>query len=118
MCTSITKKLNRSVRLLRLTGPLFALTVILSTASCHSVVIVIGEEKPPVSISDAPPEPMRKERQASTAMGIIGLAKEPEPIVCRQQKPEVRIVTNFTDNAIHFFIGPFYTTRTVEIYCR
>ena len=97
---------------------LFSLSVILSTASCHSVVIVIGEEKAPVSTSDAPPEPMRKERQGSTAMGIIGLAKEPEPIVCRQQKPGVRIVTDFTDNAIHFFTGPFYTTRTVEIYRR
>jgi len=94
------------------------MSIILSTISCHSVVIVIGEEKSPVSISDAPPEPMRRERQGSTAMGIIGLTREPEPIVCRQQKPEVRIVTDFTDNVIHFFIGPFYTTRTVEIYCR
>ncbi len=118
MCTTITKTSGANGWLHRLTIVVFSLTVILSTASCHSVVIVIGEEKSPVSISDAPPEPMRKERQGSTAMGIIGLAKEPEPIVCRQQKPEVRIVTNFTDNAIHFFIGPFYTTRTVEIYCR
>lgn len=118
MCTTITQTSDRNGWLHQLATVLFALSVTLSTASCHSVVIVIGEEKAPISISDAPPEPMRKERQGSMAMGIIGLAKEPEPVVCRQQKPEVRIVTNFTDNAIHFFIGPFYTTRTVEIYCR
>lgn len=118
MRTTLTKNTNRGFLVPRFTNMLLALSISLSTATCHSVVIVIGDEKPPVSISDAPPEPIRKERQGSMAMGIIGLSKEPEPIVCRQKKPEVRIVTDSIDNTIHFFAGPFYTTRMVEVYCR
>lgn len=84
---------------------------------CHSTTVVYKGSDPPYSLSKESPSPDKRTRQGSAVMGIY-MTSSAEEAVCPNSFPEVRMSTKFLDLFIHFFIGPFYTTKTVEIYCR
>ncbi|EPG74316.1 hypothetical protein LEP1GSC058_2798 [Leptospira fainei serovar Hurstbridge str. BUT 6] len=86
--------------------------------NCHSTILVHKETgSPPASLTKDPPEPDRKFRQASFVFGIYPSGSATE-VSCPNSQPEVRMVTGFLDSIIHFLIGPFYTTKTVEVRCK
>ncbi|MGQ2816713.1 LIC_10461 domain-containing protein, partial [Leptospira interrogans] len=48
--------------------------------------------------------------------GIYSLS-DSEEASCQDNPGEVKMVRTIPDTMIHFFAGPFYTSRTVEVYC-
>ncbi|EQA45385.1 hypothetical protein LEP1GSC050_2743 [Leptospira broomii serovar Hurstbridge str. 5399] len=84
--------------------------------NCHSTILVHKEaDSPPASLAKDAPD--RKFRQASFLFGIYPSGSAAE-VSCTNSHPEVRLVTGFLDSVIHFLIGPFYTTKTVEVRCK
>lgn len=84
--------------------------------ACHSTVIVHKENSEPLSSIHAPPPPEKRSKQGNTLFGIYSLS-DSEEASCQDQPGEVRMVRTIPDTVIHFFAGPFYTTKTVEVYC-
>ncbi|EJO71769.1 hypothetical protein LIX31_04460 [Leptospira kirschneri] len=84
--------------------------------NCHSTVIVHKENSKPLSSLHAPPPPEKRNKQANTFFGIYSLS-DGEEASCQDNPGEVKMVRSIPDTMIHFFAGPFYTSRTVEVYC-
>ncbi|TGL49149.1 hypothetical protein EHQ61_11820 [Leptospira wolffii] len=84
---------------------------------CHSTTVVYKSGDTPYSLSKEAPGADKRTRQGSIVMGIY-MASNAEEAVCPNSFPEVKMFTGLLDLVIHFFIGPFYTTKTVEVYCR
>ncbi|MDV6237195.1 hypothetical protein CH379_016300 [Leptospira ellisii] len=83
---------------------------------CHSTVIIHKENAKPLSGSHVPPVPDKRAVQANTLFGIYSLS-DSEMASCQDVPGEVKMVRAIRDSLIHFVIGPFYTTKTVEVYC-
>lgn len=81
---------------------------------CHSTVIVHKENSKPLSSIHAPPG--KRNKQANTFFGVYSLS-DSEEASCQDLPGEVKMVRTISDTLIHFFAGPFYTARTVEVYC-
>ncbi|TGK01206.1 hypothetical protein EHQ53_09200 [Leptospira langatensis] len=96
---------------------LLPLLLILGMSACHSTTVVHKLNGTPYSLTSESPAPDQKFKQGSMVFGIYPVSHTPD-VVCPNSIPEVKLVTKFTDLLIHFFIGPFYTTKTVEIYCK
>lgn len=96
----------------------FCLTIVcgIFLTACHSTVIIHKETAKPLSSVHAPPPPDKRNRQANTLFGIYALS-DIEEASCENLPGEVKMVTTIPDSIIHFFAGPVYTTKTVEIYC-
>ncbi len=86
-------------------------------SGCHSTLIVTDatQQSDVSALLDRTPE--TEKSQASLGMGIYFLS-DPLAVNCKEAKPDVHIEEDLLDNLIHFFVGPFYTTRTVEVICR
>ncbi|EQA70460.1 LIC_10461 domain-containing protein [Leptospira noguchii] len=84
--------------------------------NCHSTVIVHKENSKPLSSIHAPSPPEKRNKQANTFFGIYSLS-DSEEASCQDSPGEVKMVRTIPDTMIHFFAGPFYTARTVEVYC-
>ncbi|TGK33756.1 hypothetical protein EHQ12_17160 [Leptospira gomenensis] len=89
---------------------------ILLVYGCHSTVIVHKETVKPLSGSHAPTAPDRRAVQANTLFGIYSLS-DSEMASCQDLPGEVKMFRTIRDSLVHFMIGPFYTTKTVEVYC-
>ncbi|WP_425268830.1 LIC_10461 domain-containing protein [Leptospira barantonii] len=88
----------------------------LQSIVCHSTVIIHKETAKPMSTAFAPPPPDKRNKQANTLFGIYALS-DIEEASCENFPGEVKMVTTIPDSIIHFFAGPVYTTKTVEVYC-
>lgn len=84
--------------------------------NCHSTVIIHKENSKPLSSIYAPPPPEKRNKQSNTFFGIYSLS-DSEEASCQDNPGEVKMVRTIPDTMIHFFAGPFYTSRTVEVYC-
>ncbi len=104
---------GRMLSLVRILG--LCLTICFCV-ECHSTVIVHKENSKPLSSIHAPPPPEKRNKQANTFFGIYSLS-DSEEASCQDLPGEVRMVRTIPDTLIHFFAGPFYTARTVEVYC-
>ncbi|TGL63531.1 LIC_10461 domain-containing protein [Leptospira sarikeiensis] len=92
--------------------------LILAGIGCHSTVLMHKADALPVTQQERPPTPEKNMKQGSTLFGIYLLSQKEEAI-CKNNIPaEVKLVTSPGDSLIHFFIGPFYNTKTVIVYCR
>lgn len=89
--------------------------LILLAPGCHSLTIVPREDLPRASATDRPD---LQRREGSYLFGIFEVRAHEVEVACGKAPPEVRIRTGFVDNVIHFLIGPAYTTKSVEVYCR
>lgn len=101
-------------RMLSLMRALGLYLVICFCVECHSTVIVHKENSRPLSSIHTPPG--KRNKQANTFFGIYSLS-DSEEASCQDLPGEVKMVRTIPDTLIHFFAGPFYTTRTVEVYC-
>ncbi|TGK07613.1 hypothetical protein EHO59_05800 [Leptospira semungkisensis] len=85
---------------------------------CHSTTVVHKVNGTPYALASEAPSPDQKFKQGSMVFGIYPVSHTPDVVCSNSSHPEVILVSKFTDLLIHFFIGPFYTTKTVEIYCK
>ncbi|PJZ51010.1 LIC_10461 domain-containing protein [Leptospira saintgironsiae] len=96
----------------------FSLYLILFGIYCHSTVLMHKSDVLPLTQQEKPPLPEKNLKQSSTLFGTYFLSNKEEAI-CKNNIPaEVKLVTTTGDSLIHFFMGPFYNTKTVIVYCR
>lgn len=84
-------------------------------SGCHSVTLVQKEESNATGAPAAAPDAFS--RQGSVLFGIRSITPAAD-VSCGRGAAEVKIRTSLWDTVIHFMIGPFYTTRSVEVYCK
>ncbi|TGK08167.1 hypothetical protein EHO58_06085 [Leptospira selangorensis] len=86
-------------------------------AGCHTTTVVHKGGETPYALAKETPGPDKKAKQGSTVFGIYPTGA-PMEASCDRNHPEVIMKTGFVDLVIHALIGPFYTTKTVEVYCK
>lgn len=97
---------------------LLSLFVIASAAACHSTILIHRNDALPLVHHENPPPPEKSVRQGNMIFGIYPMSPKELAICGNQSQPEVKLYTNFADSVIHFFVGPVYSPRTVQIFCR